>query len=388
MRKIFALMFLFFLFTECASVSEKSFILEIPKIDEQIENLSIEEKVAQLFIVEPEALEFSDDEKFVALKCSRKIKKNLEKYSVGGIIFFKQNITGKRQFKKFISDFQKASEIPLFIAADEEGGNIVRLAKEPSLKLPEFENASKVALKGEAEVFEMAATIGEYLKEYGVNFDFAPVADINSNPENTVIGERAFGSDCETVSRMVAVSVKGFHSNNIAVSLKHFPGHGDTVGDTHYGCASSEKNYLEISDCELKPFISGINEDADSVMVAHITTPKVFESGKDRNGNYLPATLSYFWQTEVLRRRLGFKGLIVTDSLGMGAIKNYYTPEESAVMALKAGSDIILMPEDFERAYYGILDAVRRGEISESRINESVKRILLLKAKRGIIKSF
>lgn len=386
MKRFAGLVAVFFLLAGCASVPKKKFVLDVNEIDAQIEYAPLESKVAQLFIVEAETLEFSDDDNFIATGCSRRMKESLNNYPVGGIIIFKKNITGKRQFRRFVDDFQKSSIVPLFIAADEEGGTIVRLAKEPSLALPEFESASKVAEGGEKAVFDMARTIGSYLTEYGVNFNFAPVADINSNPLNTVIGERAFGTDSQTVSKMVAASVEGFHEQNMAVSLKHFPGHGDTVGDTHYGCASSEKNYGQIAGCELKPFISGIKSGADSVMVAHITTPEVHESGKDKNGNYLPATLSYFWQTEVLRRRLGFDGVIVTDSLGMGAITKYYSPEESAVMALKAGTDIILMPKDFIRAYNGILNAVKNGEISEKRINESVRRILLLKIKHGIIK--
>lgn len=223
----------------------------------------------------------------------------------------------------------------------------------------------------------MGQIIGGYLKTYGLNLDFAPVADVNTNPANTVIGNRAFSSDPAVAAQMVASAVQGFHDAGILCTLKHFPGHGDTAEDSHYGTASSTKTWAEMRETELKPFAAGIAAGADVVMTAHITTPNATQDG-------LPASLSYTMLTERLRGELGFTGVICTDSLSMQAIRDHYSAAEAAVTALNAGADLLLMPPDLPEAFDGVLEAVQNGTISEERLNESVRRILMLKQKAGL----
>lgn len=214
-------------------------------------------------------------------------------------------------------------------------------------------------------------------REYGFTLDFAPVADTNSNPDNVITAAAAFGSDPKQVAGMVGAAVDGLHSAGIMTCVKHFPGHGDTTGDSHNGYVSLGKSWAEMLDCELIPFESVLDR-TDMLMAAHITLPQVTDDG-------LPASLSYELLTQRLRGELGYDGVIITDSLAMGAITKNYSPAESAVLAVKAGADIILMPYDYAASFDGVLNAVRAGEISEERIDESVLRILQLKAEYGLL---
>ena len=230
----------------------------------------------------------------------------------------------------------------------------------------------------EEAAYNVGNTIGSYIQGYGFNLDFAPVSDVNSNPDNTVIGNRAFSSDPQEAAVMVSSAVRGFNDSGIFCTLKHFPGHGDTVADTHFESASVTKTYIEMQSCELIPFAAGIEAGADFIMAAHITTPNADPTG-------LPASLSYFWLTTALRYDMGFTGIIITDSMTMQAITDNYTPEQAAVAAVYAGNDIILMPQDLEAAAQGIVEAVENGTIPEDRINSSVLRILDMKIEGGII---
>ena len=206
------------------------------------------------------------------------------------------------------------------------------------------------------------------------NVDFAPVADIYSNPENTVIGDRAFGSTAELVSEMVPMAVKGLQSEGVLATLKHFPGHGDTADDSHNGYASSYKTMEELEQCEFLPFYAGIQSNVAFVMMGHISLPNLLD-------DETPASLSYEIVTEILREKLQFNGIIITDALNMGAIAQNYSSGEAAVMAVEAGVDMLLMPADFKTAYETLINSVQEGRISEERINESVLRILQTKRK-------
>lgn len=237
----------------------------------------------------------------------------------------------------------------------------------------------KIGKSGKAsKAKDVGYTIGKYLKKYEFNLDFAPVADINTNKKNIVIGKRAFGSTPSLVSKMVDAEIKGFHKAKIMACVKHFPGHGDTKGDTHTGYVSIKKNWNALKKCEIVPFKKAFSSATDMVMVAHITANKV---SKDK----LPASLSYNMITKKLRKELKYNGVVITDSMEMGAVADNYTSAESAVMAIKAGADIVLMPYDFKAAYNAVLKAVKSGKISEKRLNESVLRILKLKKKYGLI---
>lgn len=208
---------------------------------------------------------------------------------------FRQNVKSPEQLKKLLADFQAASGTSLLTAVDEEGGSVARLANASGFDLPQYQSAQAVGTTGDpANARAMGQIIGGYLKTYGLNLDFAPVADVNTNSANTVIGNRAFSSDPAVAAQMVASAVQGFHDAGILCTLKHFPGHGDTAEDSHYGTASSTKTWAEMRETELKPFAAGIAAGADVVMTAHITTPNATQDG-------LPASLSYTMLTERLR---------------------------------------------------------------------------------------
>lgn len=340
--------------------------------------MSLREKVGQLFIVRPEALaENSNAETAPATdRVDDAVISRIEEYPVGGIALFSRNITSAEQLPMFISDLQSSSKYPLFIAVDEEGGRVARIANSDFFNVASYKSMEDIGKSGDAsKAEEVGRQIGSYLKELGFNLDFAPVADTNTNPQNIVIGDRSYGSDPALVARMVSAQLDGLHKSGIIGTLKHFPGHGDTKDDTHSGYVSVNKSWDELKACELVPFISALDK-ADTIMVSHITVTSI---------DKLPSSLSYEIITRKLRNELGYNGVIITDSMAMGAIADSYTSDIAAVMAVKAGADIILMPESLEKSFNGVLNAVNSGEISISRIEESAERVLTLKAKYKII---
>lgn len=303
-------------------------------------------------------------------------KAALEQYPVGGIIYFSQNIENEEQITTMTSNSQSYSKIPLFIGVDEEGGSLVaRIANNPNFQVPTFPDMKEIGASGDPyKAYEVGSSIGSYLKEYGFNMDFAPDADVLTNPENTAIGSRSFGSDPQLVSQMVAEEVKGLEEQNVTAVLKHFPGHGSTAEDSHNGAAVVNRSLEELRIAEFLPFEAGIQAGADVVMVGHLQVPQIIPDDT-------PASLSSVMITDILRNELGFDGLVITDSLSMGAVTEYYTPAEAAVMCIQAGADMLLIPEDFHQAYQGVLDAVNNQTLSEERINESLTRILRVKYK-------
>lgn len=336
--------------------------------------MSLREKVGQLFIVRPEALaENSNAETAPATdRVDDAVISRIEEYPVGGIALFSRNITSAEQLPMFISDLQSSSKYPLFIAVDEEGGRVARIANSDFFNVASYKSMEDIGKSGDAsKAEEVGRQIGSYLKELGFNLDFAPVADTNTNPQNIVIGDRSYGSDPALVARMVSAQLDGMHDSGIMGTLKHFPGHGDTKDDTHSGYVSVNKSWDELKACELVPFISALDK-ADTIMVSHITVTSI---------DKLPSSLSYEIITRKLRNELGYNGVIITDSMAMGAVADSYTSDIAAVMAVKAGADIILMPESLEKSFNAVLNAVNSGEISISRIEESAERVLTLKAK-------
>lgn len=345
-------------------------------VEAKLTTMTSREKVGQLFWVRPETLDFSLNPEKKTL--TQTMRQNLEQYPVGGIAVFKKNIQDENQLSSLIADFQSASKIPMIVAVDEEGGAVARLANHEAFSLPKYTSARDIGKTGDPEqARQMGRTIGGYLRFYGFNLDFAPVADVDSNPANPVIGRRAYSTDAQQTAQMAAAAVEGFHEAGMLCTVKHFPGHGDTGQDSHYGTATSYKTWEEMKAMEMLPFEAGIAAGADVVMTAHITTPNATTDG-------LPASLSYTMITERLRGELGFQGVIVTDALEMNAIKNHFTPAESAVAALRAGVDVLLMPSDLRAAFDGVVQAVEDGTLSEERLNESVRRILTLKQKAGL----
>ena len=345
--------------------------------------MSLREKVGQLFIVRPEALaENSNAETAPATdRVDDAVISRIEEYPVGGIALFSRNITSAEQLPMFISDLQSSSKYPLFIAVDEEGGRVARIANSDFFNVASYKSMEDIGKSGDAsKAEEVGRQIGSYLKELGFNLDFAPVADTNTNPQNIVIGDRSYGSDPALVARMVSAQLDGMHDSGIMGTLKHFPGHGDTKDDTHSGYVSIEKTWDELKECELVPFITALPK-ADMVMVSHITAVNV-------TSDKLPTSMSETMITGKLRNELGYDGVIITDAMAMGAVADNYTSAEAAVTAVKAGVDIVLMPQNLDEAFNGVMNAVTDGEISMERLDESVLRILKMKAKYKLIELF
>ena len=335
--------------------------------EEILAEMTLEEKVYQMFIVTPEALTGYD-----VVNASTQITKGwLEKYPVGGLIYFADNIMTPDQTKDMLKNTMKSAvelqEMPIFLCVDEEGGRVVRVAGNSKMGVTNVGPMGEV--KDEAGAKAAGATIGAYLKDLGFTVDMAPVADVITNDKNTVIGDRSFGSDASIVDQYADAYSDGLHSKGVLSTYKHFPGHGATEGDTHEGYAYTNKTYEELKEAELVPFASAKRNKIDMVMVAHIAVPNI-------TGDNTPCTLSYKMVTEILRNDLNYNGLIITDAMNMGAITENYTSKEATVKAIQAGVDIVLMPEDFKESVKAVMDAVEKGDITEERINESVLRII------------
>lgn len=358
------------------SLDEKTGKPKDDRVTDIYEKMSLEDKIGQLFIVA-----FRKDMQGNGIEeLDKEIKMMIGKYNFGGIILFSENINSNAQTKKLIEDIQLISKVPSFIAIDEEGGKVSRLTHSPNMKATKLPGNGAIGKSGNTQnAYDTAKIIANELTELGFNLNFAPVADINTNPNNPVIGDRSFGSDPEMVAAMTAAMTRGFQENGVSATLKHFPGHGDTSFDTHTGAVSVSHDLERLRQVELIPFESGIQEGADAIMTAHIQVPNV-------TGDNVPSTFSHYMLTEILRKELGFKKLIITDSLEMKAITDYYTHEEAAVAAINAGADILLIPANIPKAYDALMEAIKKGEISEERINESVVRILRIKQERNIIK--
>ena len=261
----------------------------------------------------------------------------------------------------------------MFLCVDEEGGTVARIAGSGRFDVDRVGNMSDVGATGDEENARKAGeTIGTYLSDLGFNVDFAPVADVLTNPDNSIVKYRSFGSDSDTVSDMSVAMAKGLESKGLEAVYKHFPGHGATAGDTHLGAAFTNKSVDELSESELVPFQKAIDDGASFIMVSHISAPGI-------TGHDTPASLSDIIITDILRDKMGYKGIVITDAMEMGAISQKYSSSEAAILALEAGADIILTPENFRDAYEGVLGAVDSGKISEERIDESVRRILEVK---------
>lgn len=368
--------------TEPLPTEPKPLPSEPSQTDDEVElilqKMTLREKVGQLFIIRPDALELPTSTGGVT-ELSNTMANTLDNYPVGGIIMFGRNISTPGQITKFINNLQNASNIPLFMAVDEEGGLVARLANNAAFDVQKYKSAAAVGESGDTTAAKnMGTTIGTYLRRYGFNLDFAPVADVNSNPNNTVIGNRAFSSDADVAANMAKAMAEGLKQQQIIPTFKHFPGHGDTAEDSHNGIAVSYKSKEEMEVCEWLPYKSLSTRDC--VMVGHVATPKI-------TGNLTPASMSDEIVNGVLRQQLNLKNnVVITDALEMGAITNEYTAAEAAVNAIKAGCDILLCPDNLQETFEAVIEAVKNGTISEKRINESVYRILLLKQTYGLLK--
>lgn len=349
-----------------------------------LESMTLREKVGQLFVVRPDALDPELSQEVIdnpyiegSVKTAPAMNDILHRYPAGGIIMFAKNVVSPEQIKTFNQDLQKESRIPLFLCIDEEGGKVSRLANNPSFHLPKYESPSAVGRNGNPDdAGNMGRTIGHYLHEYGFHIDFAPDADVNTNPDNPIIGTRAFSSDAETAAELAGAMAEGISQEGIMPVFKHFPGHGDTKEDSHLKIAVTEKTESEMLSCEWIPFKKARKN--DGVMIGHIATPKI-------TGSMIPSTLSHEMVTGILKHKLGFEGLIVTDALIMKAVTDSYSHGEAAVKAFLAGCDILLMPGDYCSTFDFFVQAVENGTVSESSLNERVLRILNYKKIYGVL---
>mgnify|MGYP000910513621 FL=1 len=344
-------------------------------VDELLENMTLEEKVGQLFYICFRKDAAGND----VTMLTDHIAEILKKFTPGGVILFSENIKNPSQTVAFIDALQKNSGIPLFIGVDEEGGTVSRLNASPDMHATPLPGNLAIGHTGDRELaYEAGKVIGEELCSLGFNMNFAPVADILTNSENQVIGSRSFGSDPKLVGEMVEMMIKGLQESHMATVIKHFPGHGDTRLDSHTGEVIVEHGIDRLRKMEFIPFEYGIRAGTDAVMTAHIKLPNVTDNG-------LPASLSPYINFDILREELKFNGLIITDALDMGAVARYWEPGEAALLAVKGGADMVLMPLSLEEAYNAILEEAQNGGIPLERIDKSVRRILTVKERLGIL---
>ena len=343
-------------------------------LDQMLADMTLRQKVGQLFIARPEQLL---PEARAVREVTPELEQALEEYPLGGLILFADNVMKPEQLLALNAGLAEMPGIPMFIAVDEEGGLVARLAGNWKFKLTKYESAMAVGASGDpADALEMGRTIGGYLREYGFNLDFAPVADVHTNPKNPVIGTRAFSTDPLIAAQMAAAFADGLEENGIIATFKHFPGHGDTNQDSHSGLAVVYKTKEALESCEFIPFREATAQ--DMVMVAHVALPEV-------TGDMIPATLSPAIVTGILKEELGFEGLVITDAMEMGAIVETYGSGSAAVAALQAGCHIILIPEDLPEAFDAVLAALEDGTLSMEWLDETVRKILEFKQLHGIL---
>jgi beta-N-acetylhexosaminidase len=348
-------------------------------VQEIMSEMTLKEKVGQMFIVNLEQLDDSQGSYYEFRECTKEMEKTLKKTPPGGVILFSRNIEKRNQVLKLNAALQDACKYPLFVSVDEEGGDVARIANNSNMQTTSFPSMQQVGESGDTVYAqEIGETIGKDISQLGFNVDFAPVADINTSELNQEIGNRSFGSDTKLVSNMVQSFVKGLQSTNVSATLKHFPGQGSSTGNTHNEAVNLDKNIDNLRKTDFKPFQAGIKAGADFIMVSHVSISRVTE-------NTLPASMSDIVMQSILRTEFSFDGIIITDAMDMTAITSEYTASEAAVASISAGADIVLMPQNYEEALNGVLAAIEDGTITESRINESVQRILEVKVKRGLL---
>ncbi|PKM52278.1 MAG: beta-N-acetylhexosaminidase [Firmicutes bacterium HGW-Firmicutes-7] len=344
------------------------------RAEEIVNAMSLEEKVAQLFVIDL----YTYNNKVEVTQLSEELESKLVAFPVGGVIYFSGNIVNRDQLIRLTEDLQRISEIPLFISIDEEGGKVSRLGHNSEMGMTPIPSALTIGNSLEVHnAYQIGRILGRELNALGFNIDFAPVADVNTNKSNPVIGDRAFSDDPTIVGAMVGEEIKGLQEQGVAAVAKHFPGHGDTSLDTHKGTVYVNHDKKRLEEVELVPFLSAIDEGVKGIMVAHIALPFITKDD-------IPASLSKPIITDILRGEMNYKGFVITDALNMAAITDLYKADEACIKALHAGVDVLLMPEDFTLAYDGIIKAVKSGEISEERIKTSVRTIIKLKLELGL----
>ncbi|MFE9449239.1 glycoside hydrolase family 3 protein [Streptomyces sp. NPDC006739] len=352
-----------------------------------VSGMTLEEKVGQLFVMRvyghsataPDQADVDANLKEIGVRTAAEL---IERYRVGGIIYFTwtHNTRDPRQIADLSNGIQQASlrqprGLPVLITTDQEHGIVCRVGKPATL----FPGAMAMGAGGSrADVRTLGRISGAELRAMGINQDYAPDADVNVNPANPIIGVRSFGADPDAVAALVAAEVRGYRSSRVAATAKHFPGHGDTTVDSHTGFPVITHSRDLWEELDAVPFRAAIAAGVDAIMTAHIQFPALDDSGD-------PATLSHPILTGILRGELGYDGVVVTDSLGMEGVRTKYGDDRVPVLALKAGVDQLLNPPSLDVAWNAVLTAVREGELTEARLDESILRILRLKTRLGLL---
>lgn len=357
MKKIFVLI-LIILLTGCNT----NVIEEKDEIKELMDSLTLEEKIGQMLMVSYRSSVADDN-----------LINILETVKPGGFILFSENFESYEQASKFIKDINATSDIPMFLSIDQEGGRVQRLKTLSDASVTIIPPMLDLGNTNDTNLaYSVGRVMGEELRVFGINMNFAPVLDIYSNFNNKVIGNRSFGINSKVVSDMGISFAKGLENTGVIAGYKHFPGHGDTLEDSHYDLPVITKTKEELMQFELVPFIKAIEEGANVIMVGHLAVPNI-------TSDDTPASLSKKVITDFLKDELGFEGLVITDALNMGALTNTYSKKEIYIKAINAGVDILLMASPSKDAVKIIKEAVINGEIKEEQINNSVEKILRLK---------
>ncbi|MGY1582928.1 glycoside hydrolase family 3 protein [Streptomyces sp. MN13] len=357
------------------------------KLRRLISRMTLEEKVGQLFVsrayghsaTAPDQADIDANLREFGVRTAAEL---VARYRLGGVIYFAwaHNTRDPRQIADLSNGLQRASlalphRLPLLISTDQEHGIVARIGKPATL----FPGAMAIGAGGSrTDARTLGRIAGKELRAMGVRQDYSPVADVNVNPANPVIGVRSFGADPRAVARLVAAEVAGYQRSGVAATAKHFPGHGDTETDSHYGFPVIKHTREQWETLDASSFRAAIEAGIDSIMTAHILVPALDDSGD-------PATLSRPVLTGILREQLGYDGVVVTDSLDMAGVRQKYGDERVPVLALKAGVDQLLNAPKLDLAWNAVLKAVQDGELTEERLEESILRVLRLKAKLGLL---
>ena len=346
------------------------------QLAEQIlSSMTLEEKLWQLFFVAPEALTGEE----AVTESSDALTQALAEKPVGGVILFARNLISREQTMALLADVQSASRLAPFLGVDEEGGTVSRVGANSAMGVTRLQDMSVYGASGDARaLYGDLYNLAQSLNTLGFNVDFAPVADVTTGSDENPMKLRSFSSDPERCASMVSVSVGALQDGGVAACLKHFPGYGTATADDHNGSVSLDRTLEQLEQTEFVPFSAGIGKGAYFVMVSHLSVPAV-------TGDDTPADLSEKLVTELLRNTLHFQNVVITDAHNMGSIAQNYTPAEAAVAALRAGVDMILMPQDLQGAYDGVTKAIADGVLTEDRIDRSVLRILNVKIQLGLL---
>ena len=345
-------------------------------VEQLLSGMTVEQKVYQMFIVAPETLENVSP----TTAATKKTAAALESYPVGGIIYFAANLKSPKQAHTMLADVQQLAKdagMPgLLLGVDEEGGTVARCASK--LGTTKFPPMMTLAKNNDPQlIYEAYQTIANDISGIGFNLDFAPVADVVTSTKNTEIGNRAFGTDAQTVSAMVEAAVKGLGDQGVGSVTKHFPGHGASVTNTHSDRSEVKRTLEELRELELIPFAKAIEAGTDMILLSHLTPTNIDDSA--------PSSLNRTIVTDLLRGEMGYAGIAITDALRMQAITRYHTSEQVVELGIEAGIDIFLLPANFKKASAHLIKMVKDGQISEARIDESVRRILSLKSRLALL---